>query len=88
MKTNLLIVSILAAVFVFVFTVGSYARAEQTMVNRDLGVFHIYDSNSFGDDRAASSLPGAVDRDTDARINSFVPQTYGLMGNYGRLSGQ
>jgi hypothetical protein len=58
----------------------------QMRVDRDLGAFHKDDVNQFGDDRAYSGANG-TDRDADFRAYNFVPETYGLMGDYSYDSG-
>jgi hypothetical protein len=58
----------------------------QMRVDRDLGAFHKNDVNQFGDDRAYTGSNG-TDRDADFRAYNFVPETYGLMGDYGYDSG-
>jgi hypothetical protein len=58
----------------------------QMSVDRDLGAFHKNDVNQFGDDRAYTG-PNGSDRDADFRAYNFVPETYGLMGNYSYDSG-
>jgi hypothetical protein len=58
----------------------------QMRVDRDLGYLHKNDVNQFGDDRAYNGLNG-TDRDADFRAHNFVPETYGLMGDYSYDSG-
>jgi len=58
----------------------------QMSVDRDLGEYHKNDVDQFGDDRAYNSLNG-TDRDADFRAHNFVPETYGLMGDYSYDSG-
>jgi hypothetical protein len=58
----------------------------QINVAKDLGEFHKNDTNQFGDDRAATNVNGS-NKDADFRAYNFVPDTYGLMGDYSRDSG-
>lgn len=66
--------------------VNWFSDRNQMRVDRDLGAFHKDDVNQFGDDRAYSGLNG-TDRDADFRAYNFVPETYGLMGDYSYFSG-
>jgi len=61
--------------------VNWFSDRNQMRVDRDLGAFHKDDVNQFGDDRAYSG-PNGTDRDADFRAYNFVPDTYGLQGNY------
>jgi hypothetical protein len=79
--------SILAVVFVLTFGFGAYAQAQQISVDRDFGPLHRTDVNRFGDDRAVTSTSRGTDRDADFRMFNFVPNTYGLMGDYSYDSG-
>ena len=87
MKTRLVKLIVFAAALAFVFAFGSHVRADQMRVDRDLGIFHTSDAVVFGDDRALNSASGVIDRDAESMQGRFVPDTYGLMGNYGRISG-
>lgn len=53
-------------------------------VDRDFGAYHQDDSNQFGDDRAYDSSGRDPDRETDRQEHQWTPETYGLMGDYGR----
>lgn len=53
-------------------------------VDRDFGVDHEDDVNQFGDDRAYDSSDRDPDRETDRQEHHWTPETYGLMGDYGR----
>ncbi len=79
--------SIVAAVFVFTLAFGAIAQAQQTRVDRDYGFRHKDDTNQFGDDRALTSARRGSDKDADNYLNKWVPETYGLGGNYGYDSG-
>jgi hypothetical protein len=94
MNKKLISLSILGIALALVFAFGNYQPAQAaggyfgwytdrpaTNLNRDLGAFHRNDVNQFGDDRAYSSMNG-TDRDADFRAHNFVPNTYGLQGDY------
>ncbi|SPF50784.1 exported hypothetical protein [Syntrophobacter sp. SbD1] len=53
-------------------------------VDRDFGFDHEDDMNQFGDDRAYDSSGRDPDRETDRQEHQWTPETYGLMGDYGR----
>ena len=59
---------------------------DRSGVDCDLGEYHKNDVNQFGDDRAYSGFHDS-DRDADFRAHNFVPETYGLMGDYSYDSG-
>ncbi len=73
---------VLAVVFVFTLAFGALAQAQQTRVDRDFGAHHKYDTNQFGDDRAYTSPRGGTDRDSDARLDQWHPNSYGIGGDY------
>ena len=86
------LVSILVVAVFFVLAAAFGARAgdndwsaagSQIRVDRDFGALHMNDTNRFGDDRASSSTFGGTDRDADFRLFHWVPNTYGIMGDYG-----
>ncbi len=95
MNKKLFSLSVFAIALALVFSLGNFgiANAQQERgdtffsnmhpqnVDRDLGSFHKNDVNQFGDDRAYSSASG-TDRDADFRAYNFVPNTYGLQGDY------
>jgi hypothetical protein len=96
MSKRLIGLSILGVVFAFVFAFGASAQAQQMekkgswfssdnqmRVDRDFGEFYRHDANRFGDDRAYTSTSGGTDRDADFRLFNWVPDTYGLGGDYG-----
>jgi hypothetical protein len=56
-------------------------------VDRDFGAFHKDDTDQFGDDRSYSSSAGRTNRESDYQAHHWVPETYGLMGDYGYDSG-
>jgi len=88
MKTKLLRLAVLtfAIAFASVFAFGTLVQAQQTAVDRDLGIFHKSDTNQFGDDRALNSASGGNDRDADYQLNHWTPNTYGISGDYGYYS--
>jgi hypothetical protein len=53
-------------------------------VNRDFAQDHINDPNVFGDDWALNSSDGRTNREADYQAHHWTPETYGLMGDYGR----
>jgi hypothetical protein len=52
-------------------------------VDRDFGAFHKDDTNQFGDDRSYNSSEGRTNRESDYQAHHWIPETYGLMGDYG-----
>ncbi len=88
MKTKLVRLSMLAAAFAFVFAFGSHAQAAQMRADRGIGTYYKYDANLFGDDRATNTVPGAFNSDADSSRDRFTPETYGLMGDFWRNSGE
>lgn len=92
MSKKLASLSIMTVAFALLLSVSgfSYAQSEHAgfynehgamRVDRDLGAFHKNDSIQFGLDQAYTSARG-TDRDADYRADHFVPNTYGLMGDY------
>ena len=80
--------SIFALVFALVFSFGAFTVANAGVhprgVDRDLGIFNQgygTSSSMFGLDRAQNSAGGA-EYDADFRAYNFVPETYGLMGDF------
>ena len=57
----------------------------QIDVSKDLAEYHKNDVNQFGSDNAYDGIRGS--RDADFRAFNFVPDTYGLMGDYSHSSG-
>ncbi len=91
MNKKLFSLAVAAIAFAMVFSLGmrGNALAQQVPVDRDLGTFHMWDSNQFGDDRAYSSALG-TDRDADAQAYIGPPMIHGLGGNdwyYGSAGG-
>jgi hypothetical protein len=82
MNQKLLSLAVIAIAFAMVFSLGvrSNALAQQIPVGRDLGAFHQWDANQFGDDRAYSSSLG-TDRDADAQAYIGPPMIHGHGGN-------
>ena len=89
MRKTLLSIFALSVFFVMAIAFGARAQENQFSspnqfrVDRDFGSFTMHDSNRFGDDRAYSSTYGGSDRDADFRFYRWVPNTYGLQGDYG-----
>ncbi|MCE5333457.1 MAG: hypothetical protein LLG06_02595 [Desulfobacteraceae bacterium] len=55
----------------------------QLAVDRHLEMYDVGNSNLFGMDRAYNTVFGS-DRDADFRAHNFVPEIYGLHGDYQR----
>jgi hypothetical protein len=55
-------------------------------VDRDFGAFGMDDVNQFGDDRAYNPSNGRTNREADYQANHWIPETYGLSGDYGYYS--
>jgi hypothetical protein len=82
MSRKLFGLAVAAIALAMVLTLGmrGNAQAQQIPVDRDLGAFHMWDTNQFGDDRAYSS-PHGTDRDADSSAY-FGPQIiHGHGGN-------
>ena len=56
-------------------------------VDRDFGAFSMDDSNQFGDDQAYNQSNGRTNRESDYQGHHWLPESYGLTGNYGHYSG-
>jgi hypothetical protein len=82
MNKKLFSLVVAAIAFAMVFTLGvrCNALAQQIPVDRDLGAFHMWDINQYGDDRAYSS-PKGTDRDADAPAYFGPFLIHGLGGN-------
>ena len=70
----------LAAIMALLFSFCGSVRAQN--VDRDFGVYHKNDANQFGDDRAYNASNGRSNREADYQAKHWVPETYGLMGDY------
>jgi hypothetical protein len=57
-----------------------------TRLDRDFAEDHLDDVNQFGDDWAYDSANGRTNREADYQAHHWTPETYGLMGDYGRYS--
>ncbi len=91
MNKKLFGLAIFVIAFAMVFGLGLRGNsiAQQMPVDRDLGTYHMWDTNIFGDDRAYSSARG-TDRDADAQAYIGPPMIHGLGGTdnyYGSFGG-
>jgi len=61
-------------------------RRGATRLDRDFAEDELDDVNQFGDDRADDSADGRSNREADYQVHHWTPESYGLMGDYGRYS--
>ena len=88
MRKALVSLSLCGMVLALVCAFAAPVRASGTQmdVSRDFGIYTIDDVNRFGDDRAYSSQLG-TDKDADAQLFTWTPESYGLKGSFGYYSG-
>jgi hypothetical protein len=86
--SKILTLAIVTVALGLVLSLGAQGRVQAiaVSVDPDQGTFNTWDVNNFGDYHVYSSARD-WDRDADVQAYRFMPETYGLTGDYGYRSG-